>query len=71
MKIFIFLVLFALSAAITRSGNYNTFYQIPYSTGERIREWDSKEVILNDEPSLIYWSYNFNVDFKNNLWIAD
>ena len=57
--------------AIERSGNYNTFYQIPYAIGERIREWDSLDVILKDEPSLIHWSYNYNVDFLNNIWVAD
>ena len=28
-------------------------------------------MILEDQPSLIYWGYFFNVDYMNNLWIAD
>lgn len=44
---------------------------MPYSEGSRVAELDSLEVILNDEPSLISWSYNFNVDVHGNLWMTD
>ena len=36
-----------------------------------MKDWDSKRSILKDEPSLFYWNHNFNVDYKNNLWVAD
>ncbi len=26
---------------------------------------------MHDDPSFFYWGYNFNVDWKNNLWVAD
>lgn len=26
---------------------------------------------MNDDPSLIYWGYTFNVDYLGNLWVAD
>jgi hypothetical protein len=26
---------------------------------------------VHDNPSFFYWGYNFNVDWKNNLWVAD
>jgi len=57
--------------ALEKAGPYNDFYQIPYSKGSRVAEWDSRHVIINDSPSLFYWNYNFNVDYKNNLWVAD
>jgi len=44
---------------------------VPYSIGERVREWDSKQVILEDEPSLISWGFNFNIDYRGNLWKSD
>jgi hypothetical protein len=28
-------------------------------------------VIVHDNPSFFYWGYNFNVDWKNNLWVVD
>jgi hypothetical protein len=28
-------------------------------------------VILNDDPSLFYWSPSFNADYRNNLWVVD
>lgn len=34
-------------------------------------DWDSLNTILNDEPSFFYWNYNINVDYRNNLWVAD
>ncbi len=66
-----FLFLIQIAWSLQRSGIYNTFYWIPYSIGERQREWDSKDVILNDEPTLIAWGYNFNIDYKGNLWFTD
>lgn len=29
------------------------------------------DVILNDDPSLFYWSYSFNTDYRENLWVVD
>ncbi len=26
---------------------------------------------MHDNPSFFYWGYNFNFDWKNNLWVAD
>ena len=43
----------------------------PYYIGARTRDWDSKKVILNDEPSIFYWNYKVNIDDRNNLWVAD
>jgi len=57
--------------ALYKAGPFNEFYQVPYSEGSRVAEIDSKEVILNDDPSLFFWSYNFNVDNRLNLWVAD
>ena len=39
--------------------------------GARIEDWDSMDTILNDEPSVFYWNYDYNVDYRNNLWVAD
>ena len=54
-----------------RSNPFNQFSQIPYYEGARIEDWDSLNTILNDEPSVFYWNYNYNVDYRNNLWVAD
>ena len=28
-------------------------------------------MILNDKPTLFFWDYSFNVDYRNNLWVVD
>lgn len=28
-------------------------------------------MILEDSPSLISWGYNYNIDYKGNLWVTD
>jgi hypothetical protein len=28
-------------------------------------------VIIEDSPSMFFWQYNYNVDYKNNLWVTD
>ena len=58
-------------AALERAGPFNQFALIPYHTGSRTADWNSKKVILNDEASIFYWNYKFNVDDRNNLWVAD
>lgn len=60
-------------SALERAGPFNQFAKVPYSFGPRTEDWDSKKVILNDEPSLFYWNYKFNIDDRGvgNLWVAD
>lgn len=26
---------------------------------------------MNDKPSLVSWGYNYNIDYKGNLWVTD
>ncbi|CDW73314.1 UNKNOWN [Stylonychia lemnae] len=52
-------------------GPFNNYYTIPFYYGARTDERNVKTVIMNDEPSLFFWSYNYNVDYRNNLWVAD
>lgn len=56
---------------IDKPGPFNPYYTIPYYYGSRVIERKSKDVILNDEPSLFFWSYGFNVDYRRNLWMTD
>lgn len=56
---------------LERPGPFNQFAQIPFYQGTRVADWDSLDTILNDEPSIFYWNYNYNVDYRNNLWVAD
>ena len=56
---------------LERANPFNQFAQIPFYDGPRIEDWDSINTILNDEPSIFYWNYNYNVDYRNNLWVAD
>ena len=60
-----------LVATLEKAGPFNFFYQIPYSVGSRVAEMDSKDVIINDDPSIFYWTYTYNVDYRNNLWVVD
>ena len=57
--------------SLERPGVFNQFALIPFFEGSRVRDWDSKRVILQSDPSMFYWSYNWNVDSGNNLWVAD
>ena len=59
------------ATALERPGPFNQFARVPYYVGARVEDWDSKVVIIKDEPSLFYWNYKINVDNRNNLWIAD
>jgi hypothetical protein len=34
-------------------------------------DWNSVDVIRHDNPSFFYWGYNYNIDWKYNLWVAD
>ena len=43
-----FLTFLVCVSGLQRTGIYNHFYQVPYSIGERTREWDSRQVILDD-----------------------
>ena len=44
---------------------------MPYYEGPRVEDWDSKSSIILDEPSIFYWNYKFNMDDRENLWVAD
>ena len=61
----------AIARALDRTGPFNQFSKVPFYEGPRIEDWDSKSVILLDEPSNFYWNYKINVDDRNNLWVAD
>ena len=63
-------ILYCVSA-LERAGPFNQFARLPFYTGARTEDWDSKKVILNDDPSVFYWNYKVNVDDRNNLWVAD
>ena len=72
---FLVLVLSALfletSFGFQETSPYNTHYTIPFFYGSRYEERNSREVILQDSPTQFFWSHTFNVDYRNNLWVAD
>ena len=57
--------------ALDPPGPFNNYYTIPYYYGARTDERNVVDSIINDKPSLFFWSFNYNVDFRNNLWVAD
>jgi len=55
----------------TKSGPENRFYSIPFYYGSRTKDWNNTLSFYDDLPVLFFWSHNWNVDFKGNLWVVD
>ena len=49
----------------------NRFYSIPYYYGARVKDWNNTASYYEDQPAMFFWCYNWNIDFKGNLWVAD
>ncbi len=69
--IIVIILTFVCVNGLDDPGPYNTHYTIPFYYGSRMDERNSKSVILYDVPTNFFWSYTFNVDYLNNLWVAD
>ena len=70
-------ILYSLSSLIyfvlclENSGPTNRFYSIPYYYGSRVNDWNNTRSYFDDQPVQFFWSYNWNIDYKGNLWITD
>ena len=71
LVILLCLEILPLTKGLEAPGPFNLFYTVPFYYGARTDERNSRDVLLNDEPSRFFWSYNYNVDYLGNLWVTD
>jgi len=70
----ILLLLFVLTASVLcldKAGPTNLFYSIPYYYGARVKDWNNTRSFYDDQPVTFFWSHNWNIDYRGNLWVAD
>jgi hypothetical protein len=57
--------------ALEKANPTNRFYSIPYYYGGRTKDWNNTRSYIDDLPVQFFWSHNWNLDYKGNLWVVD
>lgn len=68
---FLFFTFYQEIACLTKSGPTNLFYSIPFYYGGRMQDWNNTLSYYYDKPVQFFWSHNWNIDYRGNLWVVD
>lgn len=53
------------------AGPTNRFYSIPFYFGARVKDWNNTMSYYEDNPTIFFWGYSWNIDYLGNLWVVD